>query len=171
MLRSDYNKIIKLLKNYNANFIVREQLKNHLQIRLCTLDGKTGLDIFPVDEILITNDKKSKHNIEQRIKQSYIIVNNLCSDKKLTSDINLLRSKIYEIQLKFVLNTNNKKDKKMLMYGIDYPHTHPECIFDKKNIFPLKKEFFEGKQYPIPYNSKKHLIFLYGDFMSYPRWI
>jgi len=172
MPRKDFNNIINLLniKFYkNKQIIVREKLESNMQIRLIYTDYNAALDIFPVDEILLNNNF-SKINLEKRIKQSYTIVNKLCKNKDISSNISLLRSKIYNIQSEFVLN-NQKGSNIMLMYGIDYPHTHPECIFSKNIIYPLKKGMFEGKSYSIPNRSNDHLLSLYGDYMSYPRWI
>ena len=176
MLRCDYEKILTILpKKWEADgisFVVRERLDDHFQVRLCSCDNSIGLDIFPVDEFSISPREGAKADIERRIKQAYPKIQQLSKQKGEFSDLSALRGCIQKIQVEDVLgNDIDKNGDEMLMYGIDYPHTHPECILVRNTIFPLRKKIFEGRLCWIPNKPEEHLSSLYGDWMSYPRFI
>lgn len=176
MLRSDYEKVLTYLPTQweieGTTFILRERQENHFQLRLCSLDNSIGLDIFPVDEFSISAHPEAKPNIERRIKQSYPLVRQISKQMGLGTDMLELRKRLSHIHIEMVLGKDTDiEGEKVLMYGIDYPHAHPECVFDKSTIFPLRQKSFEGKLYWIPNKDKEHLSYLYGDWMSYPRFV
>ena len=177
MLRSDYLKILPILKKEfenNKNFYIRERhpIFNNFQIRIRNLDKNYGIDIFPVDVSPVTEiNADVVKRLNKKIDECQKIINDNFGVKQLTNiSINEAKKIIIETHKKLNLIADNQiNEPKILFYSADYPHHSSYKVFDYSTIFPLKELEFEGYQFYVPNDYKKHLELTFGNYMNFPN--
>ncbi len=170
MLRDDYEKLIELLKNddnLEARFSTNGRNKCFVKVKH-KFFAHTFVDIFPYDYYHAkTNDeeKVSLHNLvkkySQKLKYSFIKEKNT----------NKLREKFLKITKEIFLK-NNIVDKTMqpsIFWGIDFPHSWKNRVYDWEKIFPLSEIDFEGYKFKAPADPDFVLKNVYGDYMKLPK--
>lgn len=138
-------------------------------------EGKYNNGIF-VD--IFAFDKFSQNNLKRKIQYLPKILLELKTTRLWTNKKNLknimkiifiipsqkLISPKFIINLSKLLNKSN--ENYVLGYGFDLTWRK---VFDKEDIFPLKKREFEGVKVKVPKNSHKYLKKIYGeDYMEIP---
>ena len=189
MLREDYEKLIKILvkekhdkfeidcinvnKNYYLPFIKIKNCKTLFQEKNSVdYNGNKGIwiDIFPFDNYPDVNLKKFDIIKGRFILAMYSVMINRSLNYKTSKRISIISKFINNKGCINLINkfTKNKKDTKYIMfYSIN--GINDTKIFNKKDIFPLKKIKFEKKEYYAPKNHNKILEQTYGnDFMELP---
>lgn len=181
MLKSDYKRFVKLMKKKNPFTNIALQIQS-------TDRGY----IFPFAKVRDLNSHITESSgIGYKYNGIFIDIfpleRNLISLLKLSFRLNIPL-------LKFFYNKKNKGGFRNIFFSvylfllnrIIYPllrfisfifkpkyHTHTLGVnFFKTRmideIFPLKKIYFEGKEYPCPNNTDNYLTRLYGDYKKVP---
>lgn len=174
MMRSDYEKLISILKkefkNTKFTFVVSEI------IRIYYDDTPLQVDIFPWDFYFKKiKSKKEKENLiktiseqQQKIEYNW---NNLFSQERVIS--NLKYEDIINLRNKYVLHNRrvNPKNKPAIFRGLESPSTSKGLseIFNYNEIFPLKEIKFENKIYKSPNQYQKILETEYGNPLEFPQ--
>ena len=172
MMRDDYEKLIKIMQeqgdsNLFIDFSSNGRNSCFVKIRYKGLET-AFVDIFPYDlyhskttaeEKKILHDKTTK--IKLRLKHALF----------KTKDKNKLREKFAKITREEI-QANKKCSAEMqpsVFWGIDFPHSWKNRVYDWENIFPLKEIVFEGTTLPCPNNSDFVLTNVYGNYMKIPE--
>ena len=177
MLRSDYDKILPILKDYfakNDTWFVRDYVDgfNNFQIRVRDNEINLGLDIFPVDTYNapeLTEDLRLE--IERKLSEAKILFKNKYKSRFATEqDAMIAKADIRQIQKDFGLVDASPEIKApVLFYAMDFPHAHGYNVFNNSRIFPLKNIEFEGRLCPCPNEYLEHIAAIFGDYDKFPR--
>ncbi len=181
MLREDYNKIEKILKEQledNEFWFLRERAKtcNNLQLRIMSkkYEQNIGFEIFPMDSFYKGSlTQEEKHRVTQDIQKATEILNNKYNQKYYNAEeVKLIKKDMTAIQNDIVMNNKAvSAENPALFYGIDFPCDAKELIIDYEIVFPLITLEFEGKQYFCPHNTEMYLKNFYSDYMTLPSKI
>ncbi|HBC6052161.1 TPA: LicD family protein [Proteus mirabilis] len=199
MFRDDYNKFINIAKyELNTNDFFLQTVttdKDYIFINIpCKLrinnteivekfekihncyneKSHHGLfvDIFPYDKY---SENKNKRKIQRLLSIAYKIkklsyCNNIGAIKYILSRIFsiILPIIILEKTKNIIANKMNKEPNNSLYgAGIETPFTR--AYFSEDEIFPLKKNFFEGYEFNCPNNTKIYLEKMFGpNYMTPP---
>ena len=169
MPRSDYERVCEVFKD-DPNLYVCEfsngRNKCYIKIKHKKLDT-VFLDIFPYDlyHSKTNEDEKKKlhakiQKIAKKLKLSWFRENN--TEKLKYKLQKITKGKIQEN--KECLEENQPS----LFWGIDFPHTWKNRVYDWESIFPISEIQFEGSVFPAPNNSDLVLKNIYGDYMQPP---
>ncbi len=114
------------------------------------------IDVFPVISV------KSGIIHKYMYKINFLLIK-LFSYKYL----NLLKISRYFVLMSYKLHIGWKNKNAKVIYGGNVPFIPFHVAI--KSIFPLKKVFFENREFPIPCNTHDYLLSLYGDdYMELP---
>lgn len=190
MLRSDYDKLILLLKDkkidekidfkclkYNNTFYPFGKLFRNDTYTVCSdtpLHDGIWIDIFPLDNVPSDEEKifrKAKKN--RKIILAKLVKKNNGNLKKYIGKLIIKFFTIF-IPIKYYSRKADKMAKKWYNEDLGYVAN----ILWATNNELMKKEWiedgevhtheFEGYQIPIPANYDKYLSNLYGDYMKLP---
>ena len=193
MVRADYDKFIEICsKELNEKYIIdssktskkyhkiaaKIRIKNseYVEKELENYDGNQGIwvDILPLD---YSNKNKSiKLSFQNTIKK--VFCSGLVVKCKVKNNMNIFNKIIAKI-ISFlpysflhkiidkVVKMQNRGNKKYVVnfaskYGIK------KQTFEYDIYFPIKKELFEKKEYPIPNKYDEYLTQIYGNYMKIP---
>jgi lipopolysaccharide cholinephosphotransferase len=169
MLRTDYEKILPILKTDFANngfHFVHGEIT-----RLYYKNTPAQIDIFPMD---CGWQKEPLVGIEY--------INFLNKLNKIKHSMNINYEKLLEqlaaVSEECVKNTLNARDNILmqgkkavkdgfLFYGVE-THVKDRSLFYHDDIFPLKPISFYGIKTHIPKNWDYYLFLQYGDYMTMP---
>lgn len=177
MMRSDYDKILPILKEYfakNDTWFVRDYVDgfNNFQIRVRDNEINLGLDIFPVDTYDAPElTENLRVDIERKLSEAKILFKNKYKSRFVTEqDAMIAKADIRQIQkdLGLVEASSNIKEP-VLFYAMDFPHAHGYNVFNYSRIFPLKTIEFEGRLCPCPNEHIEHISAIFGDYDKFPR--
>ena len=166
MLRKDYEEFLRIIdkemRQYNLEKYVRFKTNSgrnsfHFIKMEYRVNGPlfSFIDIYPFD--FISNHSK---NLKELYEKEYWDFH-----KKLVTGKN--REDVLEDSFK-KLNVSKEKTN-LLMTGIERNYFR---VYSYDSIFPLKKNKFEGRDYPCPYDSKKCLEIFFGEgIMNIPKVI
>jgi lipopolysaccharide cholinephosphotransferase len=170
MLRDDYEKLVDLLKdneNLEIGFSTNGRNKCFIKIKH-KLFKDTFVDIFPYDIYHSkTNDEEKikLHNLvskySKKLKYSFMKEENRAKLREKFAKITkekFLENKIYD-----------KSIEPSIFWGIDFPHSWKNRVYDWENIFPLSEISFEGHKFFAPANVDHVLSNVYGDYMKLPK--
>lgn len=149
MMRSDYNKILKLIENG----IKIDNLKLYKTdvIHITNESDNLEIDIFPYDYI----DTEKCPNILSKRRNFAKFWTHLIPKKKWRT---YFASKLAE--------NCNLKDANTIVPGLEYWHESVvNDSYTKSDIFPLKKTKFENIMLPIPNNPHSRLKQRFGNYM------
>lgn len=170
MPKQDFFKFIKILNNYKTDEyrLITKKTKgykhNYIKVVSNYHISKNNkrkyfqgiwIDIFPID--FYENDKLLK---------KYIF-----SLKKLEKEKSILKNFLLKLEIKILekklLKEQNKGEKNFIAY--DLKAWEYNVIFEYDMIFPLQKITFEKSFYKVPYDYKKYLTKIYGEYMKIPN--
>lgn len=169
MPREDYEKLIKIFQNGNADcpkleLIFENNKKNKCFAKL--KDEKSQnlcMDIFPYDFYHSNLNSKEECLLSQKIES-------IRKRKKKFNNIDEIRNNIKELTKNFILeNKEINCEKPAIFMGIDFPHSHKNKVFSFDEIFPLKKIQFENIELFAPNNIENVLTKEFGDYMKIPK--
>ena len=173
MMRSDYEKLFKILKNEFKNtefYLIRSEI-----IRIYYSNTPLQLDIFPWDLYYKKiNNLKEKEIIINKISQQQKKINynweNLNNLKNIIT--NLSYNEICALKDKYILKgkTSNINIKPAIFRGLETPSgkTQKSEIYNYNDIFPLKKIKFEKLNLYCPNKYKKILTEEYINPFDFP---
>lgn len=166
MLRDDYEEFLRIIneemRQYNLEKYVRFKTDSgrntlHFIKMEYRVNGPlfSFIDIYPFDFI-----PEHSKNLKEIYEKEYWDFH-----KKLVTGKN--REDALEDSFK-KLNVSKEKTN-LLMTGIERNYFR---VYSYDSIFPLKKNKFEGRDYPCPYDSKKCLEIFFGEgIMNIPKVI
>jgi len=189
MLREDYDKLIKILekeqhdkfkidcinvnKDYYLPFVKIKNCKTVFQEKnSINYSGNKGIwiDIFPFDNYSSSSLKKLDIIKGRFVYAMYAIMTKRTLNYKTSNKISILSKFISNKQCIYFINKltkNRNGNKYIIFYSIE--GIKSTVVYDKDDIFPLKKIKFGKKEYYAPKNSDKILGQTYGsDFMKLP---
>lgn len=176
MIRDDYEKFIELYKDgipqYPDLYLqFNNNGKNKCFVKVLHKKlPSVQIDIFPYDFYYKKTNTEEKAELTKFIKS---IVNRRIYKLIFLFFLNrpqAMRKRFAKLRDKEILKGNKviKEEHPSLFYGIDYPHSHKQLVFDYDTIFPLKTINFDGKQFLCPNNEDKLLTDEFGNYMELP---
>ena len=163
MLDSDYkrlNELIPQLFPEEEGFTCSRHAFLHIGFRNTPLN----IDIFPY---FIHSQVANEPNKQQLLKslteigKKIVFTQGLLNITDNDQDI-LLKHHVYKGKMPL-----NECENPLIFLAPNASISGYEA-FEYNDIFPLKKAIFEGTLYTVPNKTRKHLSYLFGDYMSYP---
>lgn len=197
MLRGDYNKFKKIIKNelpegyfyqtinnksdyyypYDQIGIINSAYATEKNFHLNIYHG-IHIDIFPYD--YFSDKKRDDYNkwIKLRKLQDKLYHKKYKCEFKSSNIIKqyIVNRKYYNMKLCSYYSIYNKLNKLMVRNNVGeddeigywFAANGKFRSYKYNDIFPIVNHDFEGHSLPIPKNSDNYLKKIYGDYMSYP---
>lgn len=169
MPRKDYDRVCECLKDNPDLYVFEEsngRNKCFIKIKHKALDT-AFLDIFPYDLYHSKLDENGKKNLHNKIQK---LTKKLKYSLFREDDNSKLNEKLKKVT-KEKLQENKEcleENCPALFWGINYPHTWKNRVYDWESIFPLKNLQFEDAELPVPNEYDFVLTNIYGDYMQPP---
>ncbi|MCM1340051.1 MAG: LicD family protein, partial [Muribaculaceae bacterium] len=125
------------------------------------------LDIFPYDLYHSKTNNAEKKKLHAKIQK---IAKRLKMTLFKESNVSKFKSRLKKITAEKIQEKKQclEENQPSLFWGIDFPHTWKNRVYDWENIFPLKAVEFEGTMFPAPANADFVLTNIYGEYMKPP---
>ncbi len=172
MMRSDYEKFIKLFSNGFPDYPDLYYLFSCNGRNKCFVKFKHKnsnnlfIDIFPYDIYPKPMDKYEKNAFSQKIAK--LVKPNIFKYYKTPE---LTRKHLSKITKEKLLNNSDavQTENYSVFWGLDFPHRWINKVYDSNQIFPLQNIEFEGYLFPAPNSVHEVLSSIYGNYMSIPK--
>lgn len=173
MLREDYNKSIKILKDeLPQNLFEINEGKGFYRkvIRIILKNSPIQIDIWPYDKFNKENlSDYEKNNLRQKILNCYNLFWKTFSAQDISSGIEKFpRKKIAEFTNKYILDDKIVDCKCPVLFRGAEAWLGERCVYDWDDIFPLKRIVFENINLLVPNQSEIFLEKYFGDYMKLP---
>lgn len=177
MLREDYNKFKKIIKQYLPNPYKVESYKlnihgKHNWTKIMYLDDfvwdnketeeisqGVSIDVFPFDFVPKAGEPSTIGKAVHKVAKLLYLPNPTTFKHRIARVIN--KSQLHNIYAKF-----NKKSS-VVTYGVETAF-YGSAYYDVNDIIPVSEGLFEGYTFNIPNNYDRYLRLYYGDYMKIP---
>lgn len=163
MLREDYDKLEGLVKSELASYGIEFENDHYfVTTHISYKRNQTGvfMDVFPIYECQVKDDYSSSKEIVRKVASKqrafYRNLRNQNDKIKIDNHRNMLFSRLEQGKNTLLLHTPEDNGQ--------------GSVYEKSDVFPLKKMCFEGMDLWAPNNPNEYLEKIYGrSYMQFPR--